>query len=105
MLAVEGVDAAEGSRQSDLSEIVEQILDRKRSSVTGREGTLAAFNRLATAGCVGEGVHEKNPELVGALLRSIRSRASEREAMLALRGTRRNLGWWRRHLMEVQHSP
>ena len=102
MLAVGDLNGAEASARSDLSDVLDRILDRKRSSVAGREGTLATFNRLATANYVGEGVREKHEELVGALLRSITSRASEREAMLALRGRRPRFASWRRRLMDVQ---
>ncbi len=70
----------------DLADVIEQILDRKRSSGAGREETLTAFNRLATAKYIHDEIQGKTEEILVALLKSVKSRSSEKEASLALKG-------------------
>lgn len=87
----DGGSGDEGEVQSDgwrvdLGDRIEQILDRKRSSVAGREESLAAFNRLASSKYVQEEVHNSRDALVAAFLKSIKSENSETEAVLALKG-------------------
>lgn len=86
MIASDEIEVQADGWRIDLGEVIEQILDRKRSSVTGREETLAAFNRLATARYISEEVQGKTEELLVALLKSVRAKINEREATLALKG-------------------
>ncbi|KAL4924686.1 IFRD domain-containing protein [Aspergillus undulatus] len=84
---LESVDVEDSSTDwiSELQEIIEDILDRKRSSVFGREETYAAFCRLAKVKYVFQQIWRQVPDLLAAFLRSIRSETSVRETTLALR--------------------
>ncbi len=85
-LAAEDVDSPIEGWRADLGDVIEQILDRKRSSGTGREETLATFNRMAMAKYINEEIGDKIEELYGALLKSVKAKSSEKEASLALKG-------------------
>ncbi|KAL4919093.1 interferon-related developmental regulator-domain-containing protein [Aspergillus aurantiobrunneus] len=69
----------------ELDEVVGDILDRKRSSVFGREETYAAYCRLSKFHYVEESVRRRISDLLAAFARSIRTESSVREATLALR--------------------
>ena len=71
---------------SELADRVEEILDRKRSSVQGRETTLAAYVRVLTAQYAAEEIVGKEGELVAAFLKSIKAESSEKETTLAIKG-------------------
>jgi hypothetical protein len=71
--------------KEELSERIEQILDRKRSSVAGREESLAAYCRLLTYRFLGEELEGKVDGLVAAMLKSIKTEPSEKEAAHALK--------------------
>lgn len=64
---------------------MEQIIDRKRSSVQGREESLSAFVSLLTAYYAKTDISRKVKELVPALLRSVKSGDSEKETIVALK--------------------
>jgi hypothetical protein len=66
---------------------VAQLLDRKRSSIAGREGSLSAYIRILTAKYAAEELHGKSEELVGVFLKSIKAESSEKETVLALKGS------------------
>jgi hypothetical protein len=86
MLAGESTeDDVEGTWQDVLGDRMEEIIDRKRSSEHGREKALAAYNYLLMAHYANEEVEGKLSELVPALLKSVKSDSSEKEASLALR--------------------
>lgn len=71
---------------AELADRIEEILDRKRSSVQGRETTLAAYVRTLTAQYAEEEIRGKDTELVIAFLKSIKAETSEKETILALKG-------------------
>lgn len=86
MLAAEDTDQSSAAWQADLADRMEEIIDRKRSSVQGRETTLAAYVRILTAQYAEEEIRGKDAELVVAFLKSIKAEASEKESILALKG-------------------
>lgn len=68
-----------------LHDLIEDILERKRSSVQGREEALATFCRIAKFHYVEEEIRTRVKDLLGAFLKSIKLQTSERETTLALR--------------------
>lgn len=86
MLAVEDTEQTFAAWQADLADRIEEIIDRKRSSVQGRETTLAAYVRILTAQYAEEEIRGKDAELVAAFLKSIKAETSEKETILALKG-------------------
>lgn len=85
LLASEDVDAPADAWISELGDRIEQILDRKRSSVQGREETLAAYAYLLTAHYAKEEIYGKLRELYPGLLKSVKSGGSDRETILAMK--------------------
>jgi hypothetical protein len=69
----------------ELGDRIQEILDRKRSSVQGREEALAAFCRLTKYHYAEEEMRPYVADLLGAFIRSVRTESSERETTLALR--------------------
>lgn len=65
---------------------MQELIDRKRSSVQGREKCLAIYVRTLTAQYVEEDIRGKESELVTAFLKSIKAETSERETILAMKG-------------------
>jgi hypothetical protein len=78
-------DITEAWKQ-DLGDRLEEIIDRKRSSVQGRETTLAAYVHILMSHYVFGEIEHKMSELFPALLKSIKAESSEKETCLALRG-------------------
>lgn len=75
------------SWRTELGDRIEEITDRKRSSVQGREATLAAYIRILTAAYAEEEIRGKEADLVTAFLKSIKAETSEKETILAMKGT------------------
>ena len=71
--------------KEELSERIEEILDRKRSSVQGREATLTAYIRILTAQYFQEDISGRETALVASFLKSIKAESSELETILALK--------------------
>ncbi|CAG8929545.1 unnamed protein product, partial [Penicillium nalgiovense] len=71
--------------EAELAERIQEILDRKRSSVQGREEALQAFCRLSKYHYTVEEIHGTIPDLLAAFERSVRTEISVREATLGLR--------------------
>ncbi|PWY67545.1 IFRD domain protein [Aspergillus heteromorphus CBS 117.55] len=69
----------------ELGDVIQDILDRKRSSVSSREDAYASFCRLAKYHHVEEQIRGRVTDLVGAFGRSIKFENSVRETTLALR--------------------
>ena len=65
---------------------MEQIIDRKRSSVQGREESLSSYVRILTAHYAKEEVGSRASELVTAFLKSIKAESSEKETVFAMKG-------------------
>ncbi|KAG9243352.1 interferon-related developmental regulator-domain-containing protein [Calycina marina] len=85
MLSVDSSeDTAEGWKQ-DLGDRMEEIIDRKRSSVQGRETTLNIYTHLLMGHYAYDQLQHKTLELFPALLKSVKADESEKEASLALR--------------------
>lgn len=70
---------------TELAERIEELLDRKRSSVQGREEALAAYCRLSKYHYVEEHIRGHIQDLLGALSKSIKHESSVRETTLALK--------------------
>lgn len=64
-----------------------EIIDRKRSSAEGRADALAAYAYQLKAHYAAEDVERKLGELIPAIIKSVRSGSSERETVVALKGT------------------
>lgn len=86
MLAVEQDDVTEAWTQ-ELSDRVEEIIDRKRSSVQGREAALAAYIHYLMSRYAHEAIDNKVSELIPALLKSVKAESSDKETCLALKGS------------------
>jgi hypothetical protein len=87
------LDAAEPQEASDvwdqeLSDRIEEIVDRKRSSEEGRERALMAYNHYLMVRYCYDEIESKVAELYPALCKSIKADTGEKEACLALRGMR-----------------
>ncbi|KAF2841908.1 IFRD domain-containing protein [Patellaria atrata CBS 101060] len=79
------VDEPSNAWKVELGDRIEQLIDRKRSSVQGREETLSAYIRILTGNPAKEEITHKLGEFIPALLKSIHSGASELETVLALK--------------------
>ncbi|KAL9025636.1 MAG: hypothetical protein Q9196_005569 [Gyalolechia fulgens] len=71
--------------RTDLADRIQELIDRKRSSVQGREKCLATYVRTLTAQYAEEDIRGKEADLVVAFLKSIKAEASERETILAMK--------------------
>lgn len=69
----------------DLLDRINDICDRKRSSVQGREETLQGFNLDLTRHYAIEELKPRVDQLLPAVLKSVKSGATERETVLALK--------------------
>ncbi|KAJ5819716.1 hypothetical protein N7474_005307 [Penicillium riverlandense] len=69
----------------ELGDRIQEILDRKRSSVQGREEALTAFCRLTKYHHAEEETRAYTGDLLSAFTRSVRSETSTRETIQALR--------------------
>ena len=86
MLKGDALDSTSEAWRTELADRVEELIDRKRSSVEGREKCLATYIRILTAQYSEEEINGKEEELVAALLKSIKTESSEKETNLALKG-------------------
>jgi len=84
ILNSEAVDTTSAWR-SDLEERMAEIIDRKRSSVHGREKCLATYIHILTAQYAHDDIDGREGELVTAFLKSIKAEISEKETVLALK--------------------
>jgi hypothetical protein len=88
----EVIEADEASEEpidvtrQDLSKSIEDLLERKGSSVTGREDSLAVYDRCLTCHYLADTLKGHVSDVVGALVRSVRAETSEKEIHLAIRG-------------------
>lgn len=78
-------DIDNDSWAQEFSDVITNILDRKRSSVQGREEAYAAYCRLSKFHYVHEELYGRVGDLVGAFCKSIKLETSVRETTLALR--------------------
>ncbi|KAK3054625.1 hypothetical protein LTR09_004354 [Extremus antarcticus] len=68
-----------------LDKHISELLDRKRSSVQGREDSLHSFNVGLTRHFGKEEIKSKMNELIPSMLKSVKSGQTERETVLALK--------------------
>lgn len=71
--------------KQELNDCINDLLDRKGSSVKSREDGLATYVRILTAHHVADTLYGKVPELLNAFTRSVRYETGDRETTLALR--------------------
>lgn len=70
---------------NELSNVIANIVDRKRSSTEGREQTFAAFARLSKFHPTHDKTDGQVDELITAFCKSIKTESSEKEVINALR--------------------
>ena len=74
-----------GAWRLDLNERMEEIIDRKRSSIQGREKSLATYIHILTSQYAEDEVNGRESDLVAAFLKSIKTESSDKETVLALK--------------------
>ena len=72
--------------RAELAERIAELIDRKRSSVQGREKCLTTYIRILTSQYAEEEIRGKEAELVAAILKSVKAESSEKETVLAIKG-------------------
>jgi len=87
ILNSEDADVSADAWKAELSNRLEQIVDRKRSSTEGRAESLNAYAHILMARFAKDDIESRIGELLPALVRSIKSETTERETVVALRGT------------------
>lgn len=85
MLAADLPEDTTDAWKQDLGDRIEEIIDRKRSSVQGRETTLAQYVHMLMSRYAYEELQGKTSEIFPALMKSVKSESSEKETSLALR--------------------
>ena len=85
MLATDDTDQTDAWR-ADLVDRIEEIIDRKRSSVQGREKALMAYIRILTSQYSEVEVRGRESDLVASFLKSVKAETSEAETILAMKG-------------------
>lgn len=87
MLSADAPEDTTEAWKQDLGDRIEEIIDRKRSSVQGRETTLAQYVHILMSHYAYDEIDGKESELFPALMKSVKSENSEKETSLALRGS------------------
>jgi hypothetical protein len=113
MLSAEGPEDTTEAWKQDLGDRIEEIIDRKRSSVQGREACLAQYSHYLMSHYAYDEIEHKTGELFPALLKSIKAESSEKETCLALRGqldlqldfAGSKLTFWHSYCPHNHHSP
>lgn len=86
MLSADNTEVLTDAWRAELADRIQEVIDRKRSSVQGRETCLTAYVRILTAHYAEEEIRGKEAELVTAFLKSIKTESSEKETVLAMKG-------------------
>lgn len=68
-----------------LSTIIDELIERKGSSVQGREDALERFNRLLISHHFGDVLYGRAQDLLTALMRSVKGGSSSKEVILGLK--------------------
>jgi hypothetical protein len=89
MLSLEQDDGTEIWKQ-ELGDRIEEIIDRKRSSIQGREAALGSYIHFLMSRYAYDEIEKKLSELIPAFLKSVKAESSEKETCLALKGTLRH---------------
>lgn len=84
-----------------LNDRTEEIIDRKRSSVQGREAALESWVQILRSHFARDEIKGKASELLPAILRSIKAESSEKETFFALKGTSKTYCIFHKPYMEV----
>jgi hypothetical protein len=86
LLSAEAVedDGTDAWKQT-LSVRIEEIIDRKRSSIQGRELAYAVYVHLLTTHYAFDTISSQKSDLIAAFLKSIKAESSEKETQLAIR--------------------
>lgn len=71
--------------KSSLATTIDEIVERKGSTVTGREDALDRYVRILISHHFGDVLYGRVEEILVALMKSVKSEASPRETQLALR--------------------
>ena len=79
-------DLPTDATRQELQKAIENLLERKGSSVSGREETLTSFDRCLTAHHLPDSLAGRTSDIVAALIKILKPGASETEATLAVRG-------------------
>ena len=87
MIATDDSEAATEAWKLELADRIEETIDRKRSSVLGREAALTAYIRILTSAYADVEIRGKEMDLVASFLKSIKTETSEKETILAMKGT------------------
>lgn len=85
-------DGPEQTSDNQLADRIEEIFARKGSTVQGREKCYKTYVHLLTVQYLEQEIRGKEDELVAAFLKSVKDERSEKETVLALRGTFRMRG-------------
>ena len=83
----DGVEKIPDAWQAELADRIEEILARKGSTVQGREKCYKTYVHLLTGQYAEGEIRGKEAELVVAFIKSIKEEKSEKETILALKGT------------------
>lgn len=86
MLTPDNNEQSMDAWRAELADRIEELIDRKRSSVQGREKCLTTFIRILTSQYAEEEIRGREPELVASFLKSIKAESSEKETVLAIKG-------------------
>lgn len=81
----EDVDLPPDAWKAELHSIIEQIVDRKRSSTEGRADSLNVYTHVLMAKYAKDEIESRMNGILPAILRSIKAETSERETVTALR--------------------
>lgn len=85
--ALEDIDDGVGAWQDELGDRMMQITERKKSSFSGREEAFSAYIRILCAKYAKEDIYPKKADLIDSMLRSIKSGRTEKEGLLASKGS------------------
>lgn len=86
MIIADNAELSTEAWRTELADRIQEVIDRKRSSVQGRETCLTSYVRILTAHYAEEEIRGKEAELVTAFLKSIKAESSEKETILAMKG-------------------
>lgn len=86
MLNPDNIDQSTDAWRAELAERIAEMIDRKRSSVQGREKCLTTYIRILTSQYAEEEIRGREAELVAAILKSVKAESSEKETVLAIKG-------------------
>lgn len=71
--------------KQELSKSIDDLLERKGSSVNSREESLSSFDRCLTAHYLADTLYGRVSDILGALSKSVKAETTEKETTLAIR--------------------